>query len=133
MRKYVGNLKPLALIDMNIEIQMTADETLILSALSGCKGKAMAVTQHELAEACGMPARRVRSIIVDLIFNYHKRIGCCYSKHNGGYYMIQNDAEAKETTERLEGHALKILKRVAIIRKISKETLIKKLQMEFDL
>jgi len=117
---------------MTTELKMTNDERLVWSALSGCRGKAMAVTQYELAQACTMTPRHVRQVIEQLIYKHRKPVGSTPAKKAGGYFVIDNEDEAKETADRYRRQAVKILQRAGVVLQISEREVFEQLQMQME-
>lgn len=99
--------------------EMTAEQASVWNLLKDHKGKAGAVKSKTLATASGLPERRVREIVTSLILVFHIRIGSAYSGRHPGWFVIESSEEAEETYQVLRGHALSILKRAAVIRRLS--------------
>jgi len=59
---------------MKHQTEMTPDEQMVRHVLSPRKGKGMAATQHELADACNMGKPMMRITIKALIFGHRKPI-----------------------------------------------------------
>lgn len=106
------------------------DEALVWGVLQGCVGKRYAVTQHLLEEVTRIPARRVRMIIESLIHQHKKVICSSYDRDRGGYYLPENESEVRETCEKLHGHALRILTRESVLKKLTLRELLKLYQKE---
>ena len=111
---------------------MTSDECLVWNAISVCRGKGHAVTQYELAEFCGMDPRLVRETIQTLIFKHRKPIASSPDRVKGGYYVIDNEQEAREAADRYRRQAVKIFQRAAVLLQISDLELFKQIQTEME-
>ena len=114
-------------LELNIP-KMSQDELTVWNALRYHKGKENAITQHRLAEHTGISPRHVREIIKYLVENHKLEIASSYDS-GGGYYIPVSQKEVDETCDKLYGHALSILKRYSVFKKVD----IDKLQTEiFD-
>ncbi len=102
---------------------MTWDEERIWTTLIPRRGRENAVSQHWLSEVTGIPARHVRQAIERLIVHHGKRICSDYSR-DGGYYIPATDDEVEATCARLRGHAIKILQREAVLRRVTVQRLL---------
>jgi hypothetical protein len=109
---------------------MTAEQKLVHSVLENCRGKDRAIRVQDLASATNIPEREVREIVTALILVFHIRIGSCYSGKHPGYYIICTPEESEETSRVLRHHALSILKRAAVVERISLEDLLGQLALE---
>ena len=112
---------------------MTFDETLVWAALQEFIGKSHAAAQYDLADACKMDVRKVRTVIKDLIFKYRKPIASSPDRIKGGYFIIATKEEAQEAALRYQRQAVAIIQRGAILLKTTDSVMLKKIQMEFDL
>ena len=99
--------------------QMTAEQRAVWNVLREHRGRAAAIRIRTLVTVCSLPERKVREIVTSLILVFHLRIGSVYSGSHPGYFVIETGAEAEATYEVLRGHALSILRRAAVIRRLS--------------
>jgi len=112
---------------------MTFDETLVWAALQEFIGKSHAATQYDLADACKMEERKVRTVIKDLIFKHRKAIASSPDRIKGGYFIIATKEEAQEAALRYQRQAVAIIQRGAILLKTTDSVMLRKIQMEIDL
>ena len=111
-------------LELNIP-KMSQDELTVWKTLLHHKGKKHSITQHRLADHTGISCRHVREIIKALVEEHRQEIASNYDS-GGGYYIPVSQKEVDETCDKLYGHALSILKRYSVFKKID----IDKLQTE---
>ena len=99
--------------------EMTSEQRSVWNVLKHHSGKASAIRIRDLVRQCALPERKVRDIVTSLILVFHIRIGSTYSGRQPGYFVIESAEEAEATYEVLRGHALSILRRAAVIRRLS--------------
>jgi len=109
---------------------MTMSEREVWAVLGLIHGKANAISHKDLAHKTNKPERKVRSIVVSLIIKHRLVICSSYDRENGGYYLPETGDEVQETCKKLHGHALGILFRESVIKKISLAELLKQYQKE---
>lgn len=89
-------------------------------ALQAHVGRDNAISQADLAEAAGTGPRQVREAINRLIVNCRRRICSRYgAAGQAGYFLPADEKEALAASEALKRHALRILRRAAVLEKIS--------------
>lgn len=97
--------------------KMSNNEEIVWSIVGQCKGKENSITQMQLAGKAELHPRAGRIAIKSLVEVHRKPICSSYEK-DGGYYIANNDAEIDETCDKLYGHAMSILKRLSIFKKV---------------
>ncbi len=110
-------------------IPMNKEELLILSLLKD-RPRHSPILNNEIQIKTGIPERRVRRIVQQLILMYRQPIGSSTGVPQG-YYWIRNIEEAEQNYRRLRSRALVILKRAATLKGIGTDELIN--QLKFDL
>lgn len=78
--------------------------------LQSHKGKAQAISQHDLAGQAGLSPRGAREI-VKLLIEEERRLICSNYSGTGGYYLPETEAELDETRAILKAHARSIFRR----------------------
>jgi|GEM_PF-2841324 len=111
---------------------MSADDRKVLSILRG-HDRSNPIARTELAELVGISGREIQDVVRRLIMDYGQLIGSSTDARNPGYYMIADIKEADKVCHSLRRRALKILVRVAKIRKISVRELLEQMKMELNL
>ena len=93
------------------------------------QGATKAICQADLAAETGIPGRRVRQIIKDLIEQFGCPIGSLYARV-GGYFWINTSGETEVTCKKMTDHAISQLSRVAVLKKIALPDLLGQLKLE---
>jgi len=96
---------------------MTGREQAVWDVLRYRHGRDAAISRRDLAEASGVPDRKLRDIIHALVVDHRKRIVSDYS--GGGYYIPASQAEVEDHLRVLECHAKSILHRMAVLKRTS--------------
>lgn len=81
-------------------------------------GKERTTTVSYISKLTGIGPTTVRRIVSESIVKYGAPIGTCNEEGRGGYYIISNDAEKKDTVRNLRSRGSKILKRADVIEKL---------------
>ena len=97
---------------------MTEREQAVWTALRRHTGRDNAISRCELAEASGVPDRKLRDVIHALVVDHRKRIVSDYSGR-GGYFVPAVQAEVDDHLRILEAHAKSILHRMAVLKRTS--------------
>ena len=115
--------------DFNENVAMPFDHKLIRDILRGQHpGAQRAICQTDLAAVSGIPKRKVRDIIKDLIEQFGQPIGTMYGKV-GGYFWIENKTEADLTCKQITDACISGLARVAALKKITLRELVGQLDL----
>jgi len=109
------------------DLFLTEEEYRVLAVLKRCRGKKQAIGKRELAKVLGMDERVVRRVIKALIEEHGIPVGSDYAR---GYFIVSAPEEVEETYETLKHHALSILKRAAVLKRISLKRLLGQLEVE---
>jgi len=108
---------------------MPPEHERVLQILRHCRGRHQAITNAQLAELSGVPERRCRHIVKELIELFGEPIGTAYG-HPGGHYLIASQEERRETVEALAGHAKSILRRMGRLDRQAARRLLGQLELE---
>lgn len=92
------------------DLMDTDSKTTVWEILQSHKGKANAISQHDLAGQAGLSPRGAREI-VKLLIEEERRLICSNYSGTGGYYLPETDAELEETRTILKAHARSIFRR----------------------
>lgn len=106
---------------------LSTEEALVWDVLQDYRGQANAITNQRLAAATGLPERRLRDVIKTLVEDYHKSIG---SLPGIGVFLITNLEERQAVVDFYRGHALSLLKRMAILSHFSTAHLLEQLELD---
>lgn len=90
------------------------------------KGRDSAIPGDVAAHRCNMTYEEFRNCIRRLIREKQMPIGSC----DRGYFIIQTEDEAQDVCRSLKNRALKIMKRMAIIQKVTMKEVVKQLELE---
>ena len=110
---------------------MNQEELAVWQIIETHRGKAQAISYGRLAWVTGLPERKVRQIVHDLILAHRKPICASYDHKCGGYYMPQTAAEIRETVEKLRKHGISILSHAAALSKMSLPKYLGQLSLQF--
>ncbi len=102
--------------------EMHPDERRVWEALQVHRGRNAAITGDDLALATGLPWRECRRILKILVECYQKRIGGAPGSPPG-YFLIESREELEDVCSRYRGQALSLLRREAILRRMSMDEL----------
>ena len=86
------------------------DTSRLLGILQSHRGKSRAITSRELARMLNLSTREVREIIAQLV-GEGELIGASVAGVDGGFYLIENEADLEETRAILRARATKIFAR----------------------
>jgi transcription initiation factor IIE alpha subunit len=86
------------------------EKSRVLGILRAHHGKAQAITSRELAKRLQLSTREVREIIAQLV-SEGELIGASVAGVDGGFYLIENEADLEETRAILRSRASKIFER----------------------
>lgn len=95
-------------------------------------GRANARQVSELAQATGIPGRRVQQIIQELLFEHEWPIGTAMSPPHGNYLIDSRD-ELSHTVDLLRTRGISNLSRAAALRRMTLRQFLLKIQHELDL
>ncbi|MBU2051365.1 MAG: hypothetical protein KKH61_20650 [Gammaproteobacteria bacterium] len=109
--------------------EMSPEERKVWSALQNHRGRQDAITGDDLALATGLTWRKGRDIMKTLVEVYRKRIGGVPGSPPG-YFLIESPEELEDVCRRYRGQALSLLRREAILRRMSLEELCGQLTMK---
>jgi len=109
------------------DLFLTEEEFSVFAVLRRRKGKERAIGKKELAKILGMDERMVRRVIKALIEEHGVPVGSDYVR---GYFIVAAPEEVEETYQTLKNHALSILKRAAVLKRISLKRLLGQLEVE---
>ena len=109
--------------------EMHPDERQVWNVLRAHLGRSAAITGGDLAMATGLPWRECRRIMKTLVEVYRKRIGGVPGSPPG-YFLIESREELDDVCSRYRGQALSLLRREAILRRMSMEELFGQLTLE---
>lgn len=108
--------------------RLTNEETLIWEALQEHRGKENAITHEKLAEQVCLDKRLERDRVKALTEEHRKPIG---TLPGIGVFLITNMEERQEVLDFYRGHALSLLRRMAILSGYNTQFLLG--QLEIDL
>ena len=86
------------------------DTSRLLGILQGHRGKDRAITSRELAKRLNLSTREVREIVAQLVGD-GELIGASVAGVDGGFYLIESEADLEETRAILRSRASKIFNR----------------------
>lgn len=89
---------------------MTAEKRHIANIIAGCRGRSKAVQARHIGYKVGLPERKVREIIKELVEQHHLPIGSTPA-NPGGYYIITDSKELRQVRRSLVRRAVSILNR----------------------
>ena len=107
--------------------QLSEEECLVWDVVQGYRGKDQAVTNDELARLSGVPQRRLRAVIKALVEEHRKPIG---SLPGLGVFIVQTMQERTEVMDFYKGHALSLLRRMAILGHYSTDHLLGQIKID---
>ena len=119
-------------LDIFDPLSMDSDMQHVLGLIRGRVGKASAISVAKLSSITSIPPRTVRSIVKDLIEEHYIRIGSSLG-NPAGYYMIKTEEEAEQNERTLRRLGISILKRAAVLKKLTVKEYMKGLQEEMSL
>lgn len=90
------------------------------------------ISRTLLADMTGLPAREIQKIVRRLITDFGKNIGSSTDNKNPGYYIVSSLKEAEDVCEGLTRRALRILARVAKLKKTTIRELVQQLPLEYN-
>lgn len=94
----------------------------VLAALAGHVGRDQALGQAELAQRTGLSARKVRTLIHELVVELRQRICSTYgAAGQAGYYLPADEREALEAARAIKDHALAMLRRASVLERTTVE------------
>ncbi len=111
-------------------MKMTEQQERVYSVLCQRSGKKNAIRIRYLAKMVDLPEREVRDIVTALILVFRIPVGSSYNVKKPGYYIISTIEEAEETYNTLKHHAIQILRRAAVVKRITYPELIGQLILE---
>ena len=111
---------------------MTHHEEWVWSVLKEHIGKDKAIKRETLVGRAGLRDRQLRRVIASLVDQHKKPIGSIYNNSGGGYFIIANSEESEAVCQPLHSHALAILLRESVLKKLSVKELLKKYQAELS-
>lgn len=88
---------------------LTPDEELVLSVLP--RSSRDAIPKRVIVQITGLPERKVRKILRDLLLRHHYPIGTCNRAGRAGAYLINDFAELTDATLHLARHISSTLDR----------------------
>lgn len=121
-------------LQMNLfdTLSMDSDSAMVLRIIGRHQGRASAITVEIISELTGIAPRQVRDIVKHLIEHHHARIGSALTRP-AGYYMIATDDEAAQNELTLRRLALSILTRAAVLKNLTVQEYMRRLQCELPL
>lgn len=100
------------------ELFLPPEHRRVWAALQGFVGRDNAVGKADLAQLTQLHERTVRHCITELVIDLGRRVCSTYgAAGQAGYYLPADDKEALEAAEALKRHALRILRRAAVLEK----------------
>ncbi len=113
--------------DSDGEALLSGEESRVLAAVSGRRGRERAVTGEVLAALTGIEYKRLREVISHLI-NHH---GCLIASCTRGYFIPVTPEEISEATRSLRHRGIMILVRASKLQKASLEEIFHQARMEW--
>ena len=115
---------------MSDDLYMPPDHERVWRALRHCRGRDAAVPHTRMAQILGLGERQYRKVVQDLKLQWGKPIGTRFGA-GGGYYLITNEEERRESVSGLLRHAVSCFRGAyRLDRAAARETL---QQLELDL
>lgn len=109
--------------------EMSPEEQRVWNYLKFRQGRERAITGRELEMYTGIDWRTCRDIIKTLVEAYGKRIGSVPGSPPG-YFVIATAGELEDVCSRYRGQALSLLRREAILRRMSVRELLGQMELQ---